>query len=114
MIFNVVPHIDPLPMLSPSVNEHNQNIQCYLYPMRDSSKSLAFAGVSGVDMTAFLFLGGQFNSCLDLGCTDHIITDRKPFYTYDTSGAVNIGTANCGLLSVIATGDVVFHLPFQN
>jgi hypothetical protein len=109
----IIQHTDPLTMSS-SVIEPNQNIERYLYPMRDSSKSLAFASNSKVNPTAFLSLGGRFNSCLDSGCTDHIITDRKLFHTYDTSGAVSVGTANCGSLSAVASGDVVFRIPFQN
>src|ERR1700678_954170 len=106
----IIPPTDPVPLSS--VHDSNQNIQHYLYLMRDSHKLLALSSVSKVDAISFLSLGGRFNSCLDSGCTDHIITDRNLFHSYDTSGAVNIGTANCGSLSAIASGDVLFHLPF--
>jgi hypothetical protein len=51
---------------------------------------------------------------LDSGCTDHIITDQQLFQTYDESGAVDIGTANCGLLSAKASGNVSFHVPYED
>ena len=51
---------------------------------------------------------------MDSGCTDHIITDRRLFQTYDTSGAIEIGTANCGSLSTKASGDISFRVPFQD
>jgi hypothetical protein len=82
--------------------------------MHDSSETLALAGVSKIEPILLLSLGGQFNACLDSGCTDHIITDRKLFHTYNTLGAVDIGTANCGSLLAVASGDVVFHLPFED
>jgi hypothetical protein len=74
----------------------------------------AFHNTSELNHTAYLSLGGRFNSCLDSGCTDHIITDRRLFQTYDTSGAVEIGTANCGSLSAKASGDVSFRVPFRD
>jgi hypothetical protein len=76
--------------------------------------SFAFHNTSKLDHTAYLSLGGRFNSCLDLGCMDHIITDCRLFQTYDTSGAVEIGTTNCGSLSAKASGDVSFRVPFQD
>ena len=47
----------------------------------------------------------------DVRCTDHIIRDRHLFQTYDITGAVDIGTANCGSLSAKGSGDVFFHVP---
>jgi hypothetical protein len=108
---SIIPRTDLLSTTSSSVFDHNQNIERDLYPMCDS-QSLVCTGVTKAEPTAFLSLGGRFNSCLDSGCTDHIITDRKLFHTYDTSGAVDIGTANCGSLSAVASGDVVFRVPF--
>jgi hypothetical protein len=76
--------------------------------------SFELHNTSELDHTAYLSLGGRFNLCLDSGCTDHIITDRCLFQTYDTSGAVEIGTSNCGSLSAKASGDVSFRVPFQD
>jgi Reverse transcriptase (RNA-dependent DNA polymerase) len=109
---HMILHTTSFSTSSSSVHDHNQNIDRDLYPMRDTSKPSAFVSVPQIDPTSFLSLGGRFNACLDSGCTDHIITDRKLFHTYDTSGAVKIGTANCGSLSAIASGDVIFRLPF--
>ncbi|KAF8804217.1 hypothetical protein BYT27DRAFT_7259650 [Phlegmacium glaucopus] len=99
-----------------SVTASNENIHRDLYPMRDRSKIPSFAAVSSSDVPhlAFLSLGERFNSCLDSGCTDYIIRDWTLFHTYDTSGAVDIGTANCGSLSALASGDVTFCIPYKS
>ncbi|KAF5378189.1 hypothetical protein D9615_007558 [Tricholomella constricta] len=55
-------------------------------------------------------LADRFNAILDSGCTVHIIRDRKFFWTYDTSLAVPVGTANCGTLSTLAKGEVRFRI----
>ncbi|KAG6871232.1 hypothetical protein C0993_003628, partial [Termitomyces sp. T159_Od127] len=51
----------------------------------------------------------NFNALLDSGCSTHLIWDRRYFWTYDTLGAVNIGTANCGTLVTLAKGEVCFQ-----
>jgi hypothetical protein len=51
-----------------------------------------------------------YNSALDSACTNHIFCDRTVFHTYDTDGAVSVKTANCGLLTTLAIGDVKIKL----
>ena len=111
----LVPHMANL-SISSTVLSQNDNLSRDLYIMRDSTKSSPYVLTNSVefDHTAYLSLGGRFNSCLDSGCTDHIITDRRLFQTYDTSGAVEIGTANCGSLSAKASGDVSFRVPYRD
>jgi hypothetical protein len=109
---HIIPHMAHQSVSSSSIHEHNENIEHDLYLMCDHPEPLAYASVADVDPTAFHSLGRQFNSCLDLGYTNHIITDRKLFHTYDKAGAVDVSTANCGSLSAIASGDVIFCLPF--
>ena len=93
----------------------NDNIHRDLYPLCEPSEFLpcAFAGFFELEHTAYLSLGNRFNLCLDSGCTDHIITDSNLFQNYDTAGAVEIGTANCGSLSAKASGNVSFWVPFD-
>ncbi|KAF5378208.1 hypothetical protein D9615_007539 [Tricholomella constricta] len=55
-------------------------------------------------------LADRFNAILDSGCTVHIIRDRRFFWTYDTSLAVPVGTANCGTLQTLARGEVRFRI----
>ena len=50
------------------------------------------------------------NSVLDSACTQHIIRDRSLFWSYDPAGAKSVGTANCGTLKMLATGDVKLRL----
>ena len=97
--------------VSPVLSAQNDNIRRDWYPMRESLKPQAFPALSNFDNVAFLSLRDRFNTCLDSGCTDHIIRDRQLFETYDTNGAVDVGTANCGSLSAKASGDVSFRLP---
>jgi len=84
---------------------------------RDPDKfPMAFVSNSIEDfkLTAFLSLGGRFNSALDSGCTDHIIRHHKVFQHYNTSKAVSIGTANSGSLEALAGGDVSFRVPYHD
>ena len=64
--------------------------------------------------TAFLSLGGCFNSALDSGGTDHIICHHKVFQHYNTSKAVSIRTANSGSLEALAGGDVSFCVLYHD
>ena len=104
--------------VSSILHTQNKNLHRDLYLLREPSESPSYAfTTTEIDHTAYLSLGGRFNSCLDSGCTvctDHIIMDRCLFQTYDTSGAVEIGTANCVSLSAKASGDVSFCVPFRD
>ncbi|KAG6824266.1 hypothetical protein H0H92_007401 [Tricholoma furcatifolium] len=55
------------------------------------------------------FFSTKYNSILDSGCTTHLFKDRDVFWFYDESGAVDVGTANCGTLSTCARGKVRFR-----
>ena len=104
----------PLPTLPVSSSTfQNDYVLRDLYPMRDPIKPSVFTTSSKLDSLALMTLGDRFNSCLDSGCTDHIIKDKGLFQTYDTSRAVDVGTANCGSLSAKASGDVSFRLPYR-
>ena len=98
--------------VSPTMSPQNDNIHRDWYPMRESREPLAFSTSNDVDHMAFFSLSDRYNTCLDSGCTDHIIRDRKLFANYDTTGAVDVGTANCGSLSAKASRDVSFRLPY--
>ena len=51
-----------------------------------------------------------FNSVLDSGCTHYIICDRALFWSYDTTLATPVRTANCGSLQTLARGSVHFRV----
>ena len=57
--------------------------------------------------TAFISLTTLYNALLDSGCTHHIIRDRSLFRNYSAQ-AISVGTANCGSLEALGTGDVEF------
>ncbi|KAG6851946.1 hypothetical protein C0991_004727, partial [Blastosporella zonata] len=58
---------------------------------------------------ALASISSRFNAILDSGCTTHIFRDKEVFWTYDTSGATPVGTANCGTLNTLARGEVRFR-----
>ena len=73
----------------------------------------AFSSISDVlhnEPIAFHALSTDYNSALDSACTNHIFHDRRLFHTYDVAGAVSVKTANCGVLTTLATGDVKIKL----
>ena len=93
----------------------NDSIKSDYYSSCDSpERPMAFVSTSFADFesTAFLSLGGRFNSALDSGCTDHIFRDRKYFQDYDVTKAVSIGTANSGSLEAHGGGTVSFSVPY--
>ena len=55
-------------------------------------------------------LSQEYNSALDSACTNHIFRDHDIFHTYDVAGAVSVKTANCGLLTTLAIGNVKIKL----
>ncbi|KAF5383864.1 hypothetical protein D9615_003634 [Tricholomella constricta] len=74
----------------------------------DSALYLDFAQAASPIVLASL--ADRFNAILDSGCTVHIIRDRSFFWTYDTTLAVPVGTANCGTLETLAKGEVRFRV----
>src|SRR5271168_1927904 len=52
-----------------------------------------------------------YNALLDSGCTHHIVRDRSLFRSY-LARPISVGTANCGSLAALGTGDVEFRYPF--
>ena len=61
--------------------------------------------------TALLSLVDSYNALLDSGCTHHIIQDQALFINY-TVQSISVGTANCGSLDALGSGDVEFCYPF--
>ena len=61
--------------------------------------------------TALLSLVDSYNALLDSGCTHHIIQDRALFLNY-AAQSISVGTANCGSLDALGSGDVEFRYPF--
>jgi hypothetical protein len=111
------PSVPSAPLPVSSFLAPNPTIRRDYFAERDPDKfSMAFVSNSVEDFrsTAFLSLGGRFNSALDSGCTDHIIRHREVFQHYDTSKAVSIGTANSGSLEALAGGDVSFRIPYHD
>jgi hypothetical protein len=63
-----------------------------------------------IQVFALSSLSQSYNSVLDSACTNHIFRDRTVFHTYNADGAVPVKTANCGLLTTLAIGDVKIKL----
>ena len=80
---------------------------------RSDFKMFPHMAMATVDFnsTALLSLLTTYNALLDSGCTHHIVRDRTLFRNYNEK-AVSVGTANCGSLEALGTGDVEFRHPF--
>ena len=78
-----------------------------LYCTRVISTALSSTDTPSV---CFLSITHLYNMILDSGCTNHIVKDRSLFWTYNTSLAVPVKTANCGILETFAKGDVKFRV----
>jgi hypothetical protein len=93
----------------------NDKIKSDSYSLCDyPTTPMAFVSTSVADFqsTAFLSLGGRYNSVLDSGCTDHIFHNCEYFQDYDVSKAVSIGTANSSSLEAHSGGNVCFSVPY--
>ena len=83
-----------------------------LYIRCDSKFPLHVAYTSTfLQPTALLSMAGSYNALLDSGCTHHIIRDRLLFRNY-LPKSISVGTANCGSLDALGSGDVEFRYPF--
>ena len=67
--------------------------------------SIDFQSASMVSMVSL------YNALLDSGCTHHIVRDRRLFCSY-IEKPISVGTANCGSLEALGSGDVEFCYPF--
>jgi hypothetical protein len=80
-------------------------IPCSLkFPPPQALASIDFKSAAMVSMVSL------YNALLDSGCT-HIIRDRHLFCSY-LAKPISVGTANCGSLDALGTGDVEFRYPF--
>lgn len=61
--------------------------------------------------SALVSMVSLYNALLDSGCTHHIIRDCSLFSNY-ASSVISVGTANCGSLEALGTGDVKFRYPY--
>jgi hypothetical protein len=104
----------PLANMCVSTLPSNTDFPFSLYSLcaRSPSPSSRFA-LPAVDFStsAFVTMLSNYNALLNSGCTHHIVRDRALFSTF-VSSAISVGTANCGSLEALGTGDVVFRYPF--
>ena len=61
--------------------------------------------------TTLLSMVTSFNTLLDSGCTRHVVRDRALFHDY-AEESISVGTATCGSLDALGSGDVKFRYPF--
>jgi len=71
---------------------------------------IALSSITEIHPVCLSIISSLYNSILNSGCTNHIIWDRSLFWTYHTSLATPVKTANCGILETLAKGDVKFHV----
>ena len=107
--------------MSPVVDTSIFNVElCYLYPLSDLSVILSAFGPSVPSLqnmtsallpAAFLSSTFPYNAVLDSGCTHYILQDRAYFWTYDTTKATPVKTANCGYLQMLDS--FLWHCAFS-
>jgi len=94
----------------PSTSALSANNDVFFDLYRTGVISTAFSLVSELSPICLSFISSLFNSILDSGCTHHIIKDHSYFWTYHTSQAIPVKTANCGVLETLAKGNVKVQL----
>lgn len=100
--------LPPIANLSVSSYVPNFHVREDLYTVSEPQLLLPFASPSiDFSSTAFVSIINLYNALLDSRCTHHIIRDRALFRNY-TAQAISVGTANCGSLEALGTGDVEF------
>jgi len=106
------PFLPPIANLSVASFMPNTDLREDVYD-RSDFKLFPHMAMATVDFnsTALLSLLTTYNALLDSGCTHHIVRDRLLFRSYSAK-VVSIGTANCGSLEALGTGDVEFRHPF--
>lgn len=94
----------------------NTDFDFDLYSLRARFPSpdfpLAFASID-FTASALASMVSAYNALLDSGCTHHIVRDRALFSNF-VSSSISVGTANCGSLAALGTGDVAFQYPYHN
>jgi hypothetical protein len=60
---------------------------------------------------SLVYMVSLYNALLDSGCTHHIVHNHNLFCSYLVK-PISVGTANCGSLEALGTGDVKFWYPF--
>jgi hypothetical protein len=96
----------------PTTSTFPVNNDVYFDAYRTGVISCAFTSLTEDLPIWFSSMSLLYNSILDSGCTNHIIRDRALFWTYRTSQAVLVKTANCSILETLAMGDVKFHMKY--
>ena len=112
--FDTEPVIPPIANLCISSSLENIDLRDDLYIPRSFKfpSPLAFASVD-FNCAAMVSMVSAYNALLDSGCTHHIVRDRALFRSY-LAKPISVGTANCGSLEALGTGDVEFRYPFRD
>ena len=104
--------VQPLAAMSLNLDAPNTSVRLDLYSKRNFEiPCFALSGSTDFTTSAFVSVLSLYNALLDSGCTHHIVRDRSFFSNY-TSKSISIGTANCGTLAALGTGDVDFRSSF--
>ena len=105
----VIPPFANLCVSSPSQNVDLRDDLYLSFPIKFPS-SLALASID-FNCASMVSMVSTYNALLDSGCTHHIIRDRQLFRSF-LGKTISVGTANCGSLDALGTGDVEFRYPF--
>ncbi|KAH0580183.1 hypothetical protein H2248_001705 [Termitomyces sp. 'cryptogamus'] len=96
----------------PTIVEEDNDIIVSAYSSEPDKSPLPpyQAFLSSVDSALVADISLKFNSILDSGCTTHLIKDQKYIWSYDPSLASPVRTANCGILTTLAQGELLYGI----
>ena len=105
--------LPPIANLSVASFVLNTDLHEDVYNNWSDNKPFTHIAMATIDFnsTALLSLHTTYNALLDSGCTHHIVCDHTLFWSYSAQ-AVSVGTANCGSLEALGTGNVEFRHHF--
>ncbi|KAK0239081.1 hypothetical protein EDD85DRAFT_789320 [Armillaria nabsnona] len=98
--------ITDIPYTDCTVNSVNEDIVfvCSGASFLNPSSEVSTWFYDGLQAGTFAALSLLVKMMLDSGCTTHIFKDKKYFWSYREDEAVDVKTANCGVLSTKACG----------
>ncbi len=108
--------VSVLPDLDCTVNTVNEDIVfvCSGASILSPSTEASTWFYEGLLAGSFISLSHLVKTMLDSGCTTHIFKDKKYFWSYREDEAVDVKTANCGVLSTKARGEIRIRVRCTN
>ncbi len=111
--YAAVPDLSDTDCIVSSVNEDIVFV-CSGASLLSASAEASTWFFDGLQAGSFAALSHLIKTMLDSGCTTHIFKDKKYFWSYREDEAVDVKTANCGVLSTKARGEIRVRVKCTN